>query len=158
MSSKSHNHNPPPASGDGHELEQGQVAPPWIPPVQQGQPCPIPSFIPCPQPHGQIQSPNNTNPPTVGYAVGSMIGHIWKAITTPAHSGPPQSRPGMQQPAQANPAATAVASPRSVPVHCSVQEQETISPDGRVILRRTTIEEVEIRQHPPEQGAGPSVQ
>lgn len=88
-----------------------------------------------------------------------MLGHIWKAITSPVEQSPRQAQPPSQHASQqGTPSFTPEAAtppPPGVPLHRTVQEQETISPDGRVILRRTTIEEVEIRQALPEQGAGP---
>ena len=92
-----------------------------------------------------------------------MLGHIWKAVTAPVDAATQQEQTANQQVAQqvaqqgaqsATPQQAAAPAP-GVPLHRSVQEQETVSPDGRVILRRTTIEEVEIRQMPPEQDAGP---
>lgn len=58
------------------------------------------------------------------HSLGSFFGHIWKGIKTDP---------------------TAPAKPTRHEVRREVETEERQTPDGKVILRRTTIEEVEVR-------------
>lgn len=64
-------------------------------------------------------------------SVGEFFGHIWKGVKTPADA---------KSSAKGEPPATA----RQVVKH-EVQEEHRSTPAGEVTLRRTTIEEIEIR-------------
>ena len=64
--------------------------------------------------------------PTIMHSLGAFFGHVWKGVKT--------------DPAQ-----------KPVATRTKVEEEVRDTPAGRVVLRRTTIEEVELRpdQVPP---------
>ena len=89
------------------------------------------------QPPRASKGPNNEA--TLGYAVGSFVGHLWQAIKTPVGDATAPSAP------VSPPASEALL---AEPVVRSTIEESEVLPDGRIVLRRTTIEEVEIRPGP----------
>jgi hypothetical protein len=76
--------------------------------------------------------PNDKDIP-ISRAIGRFFGHLWQAAAKP----PPPDKPNTQTVRQST-------------------EQAAGEIDGRpVILRRTTIEEIEFRENPPADGTRP---
>lgn len=76
-------------------------------------------------------------------SLGEFFGHIAQGVRTPVNQ-PPAAPPPV-----ANPAA-----PRQVTRH-TVEEEQRDTPQGKVTLRRTVIEEVELPSPPPDLNSTP---
>ncbi|MEX0876396.1 MAG: hypothetical protein WD114_02960 [Phycisphaerales bacterium] len=76
---------------------------------------------------------------TISRAVGRFLGHLWGASTKPVPTEPDSE-------------------PRSRVVGHETTEAEGSIDGKKIVLRRTTIDEVEIREEPGEPGGGGSGQ
>jgi hypothetical protein len=77
-------------------------------------------------------------------ALGEFFGHIAQGVRTPVN----------QPPAPPPPPPPAPAPPRQVTRH-TVEEEQRDTPQGKVTLRRTVIEEVELPSPPPDLNSAP---
>lgn len=93
--------------------------------------------------------PDDERPKSIMQSLGEFVGHITHAVKTkvpdPASPPPPPPPPPSSPNDRTSPA------PGSPKVHSrqETQERTVYTPDSKMVLRRTIIEEVEVRPHDP---------
>jgi hypothetical protein len=88
-------------------------------------------------------------------SLGEFFGHVAQGVRTPAVGGGAGIDAGPVAPSVGPPAAgVPAAAPERRVVRETVEEEERETPQGKVTLRRTIIEEVELPHPPPPGGSG----